>query len=63
MNNKVFRKKPVIVSAFRTEEQIFIETLEGTMKAEKGDWIVTGVRGEQYPVKPEIFLETYEAID
>ncbi|GKV54283.1 hypothetical protein NCCP2222_02300 [Sporosarcina sp. NCCP-2222] len=63
MTTKQFRKKPIVVSAYRTDEIAFIETLEGTMKAEVGDWIVTGIKGEQYPVKPEIFLATYEAID
>ncbi|OLN23866.1 hypothetical protein BTO30_02690 [Domibacillus antri] len=58
-----FVKKQVVISAFRTDKVMFIETLEGTMKAEKGDWIVTGIKGEQYPVKPDIFEETYKAID
>ena len=42
---------------------IFINTLEGVMKAEPGDWIIKGVRGEFYPVKPDIFAETYEVIE
>lgn len=58
-----FVKKPVVVSAIRTEKVIYIETLEGRMKADKGDWIVTGIKGERYPVKPEIFEQTYKAID
>ena len=56
------RKKPVIVDAYQTKEIKYIETLEGTMKADVGDWIITGVNGEQYPVKPEIFAKTYEII-
>ena len=32
------------------------------MIASKGDWIVTGVDGEQYPVKPDIFKKTYELV-
>jgi len=39
---------------------LLIDTLEGQMRAELGDWIVRGVRGECYPVKPDIFAETYE---
>lgn len=39
-----------------------IHTLEGTMRAEKGDWIIRGVKGELYPCKPEIFEETYEQV-
>jgi hypothetical protein len=39
-----------------------IETLEGTMHANIGDWIITGVNGEQYPCKPDIFEKTYEPV-
>ena len=37
-----------------------IMTLEGVMSAEPGDWIVRGIEGELYPVKPSIFAATYE---
>lgn len=37
-----------------------IATLEGRMKAELGDWIICGVKGELYPCKPDIFAATYE---
>lgn len=37
-----------------------IVTLEGPMAVSEDDVIVTGVRGERYPVKPEIFAATYE---
>lgn len=40
-----------------------IPTLEGTMTASPGDWIIRGVAGEIYPCKPEIFFETYERAD
>ena len=40
-----------------------IRTLEGVMEAVEGDWIVKGVKGEVYPVKPDIFEETYEPVD
>ena len=42
------------------EREILIETLEGAMSAEVGDWIVKGVKGEFYPIKPDIFEETYK---
>lgn len=38
-----------------------IHTLEGTMQASPGDWIIRGVKGELYPCKPDIFEATYEA--
>lgn len=37
-----------------------ILTLEGVMRANAGDWIIRGVKGEFYPCKPEIFAATYE---
>ncbi len=41
---------------------MFIETLEGTMKADAGDYIIRGIKGEVYPCKPDIFEATYEKI-
>ena len=37
-----------------------INTLEGRMRVRPGDWIITGVAGEHYPIKDEIFQQTYE---
>ena len=42
-------------------EWVDIPTLEGTMRANVGDWIIKGVQGEFYPCKPDIFEQTYEA--
>jgi hypothetical protein len=39
-----------------------IPTLEGEMRADEGDWIIKGVKGEFYPCKPDIFEATYEAV-
>lgn len=60
---KKFRKKPVIVEAYKTNEELMIQTLEGNMKASPGDWIITGVHGEKYPCKPDIFEKTYEPVE
>lgn len=49
-------------SAFHDRSSIFIETLEGEMRAECFDWIIKGVQGEFYPCKPEIFKATYEPV-
>lgn len=40
-----------------------IETLEGTMKASVGDYIIKGVKGEFYPCKPDVFEQTYDCVD
>lgn len=57
-----FRKKPVIIEAVQTNVPLDIETLEGVMHASPGDWIITGVNGEKYPCKPDIFEKTYEPV-
>jgi len=41
---------------------IIISTLEGAMRASKGDFIIRGVKGEFYPCKPDIFEATYERV-
>ena len=57
-----FRKIPVVIEAYQTDEELEIETLEGVMKANKGDWIIKGVKGELYPCKPDVFEMTYEKV-
>ena len=57
-----YRKKPVVVEAYQTDKEMVIHTLEGDMTANAGDYIITGVNGEQYPRKPDIFEKTYEKV-
>jgi len=40
--------------------RIAIDTLEGTITASPGDFIIKGVQGEFYPCKPDVFEKTYE---
>lgn len=58
-----FRKIPVVIEAYQTNVEMEIETLEGVMKADKGDWIIKGVKGELYPCKPDVFQMTYEKVE
>lgn len=46
-----------------TDTEIAINTLEGTMIANLGDYVIRGVQGEFYPCKPDIFAATYEQLD
>ncbi len=39
---------------------MLVQTLEGTMAANPGDWIIRGVKNEFYPCKPDVFAATYE---
>lgn len=54
---KFYRETNILVG-----DQIVIDTLEGTMRASIGDWIIRGVKGEYYPCKPDIFYLTYEPV-
>ena len=63
MKIKKYRKKPVVIEAYQTDKVLTIHTLEGDMIASKGDYIITGVDGEQYPCKPDIFEKTYEPVE
>ncbi len=49
-------------TVYRDEKGPFlnIETLEGNHRADPGDWIIRGVKGEFYPCKADIFAMTYE---
>ena len=62
--NKIhkYRKKPIVIEAYKTDKPVVIKTLEADMKASIGDFIITGVNSEQYPCKPDIFEKTYEII-
>lgn len=41
---------------------LFIQTLEGEMRADCNDWIIRGVKSEFYPCKPDIFQTTYDKV-
>lgn len=46
-----------------TDDCYLIPTLEGVMRMERGDMLITGVKGEIYPCKPDIFEKTYEPVE
>ena len=49
------------VSIDPRDGRLIISTLEGLHWADRGDWIIRGIKGEFYPCKPDIFEATYEA--
>ena len=62
---------PFLADHFKGDPQVYvahpdpflrIPTLEGTMIAKAGDWVIRGTHNEFYPCKPEIFRDTYELI-
>ena len=71
-----YRKKPVVIEATQwfkmgdharvmkhfDSDMGYIDTLEGMHIVKPGDYIITGVKGEHYPCKPDIFAMTYEEV-
>lgn len=60
MNIKKYRRIPIVIEAYQTDKALTIHTVEGDMLASKGDYIITGVNGERYPCKPDVFEKLYE---
>lgn len=61
---RLYRNEIHLTSQYAGEVlYIEIDTLEGTMRADLGDFIIKGVQGEFYPCKPDIFEKTYEVIE
>lgn len=48
--------------AVQADGTLEIETLEGVMTAQIGDWIIRGTKGEIYPCKPDVFADVYEPV-
>lgn len=55
--------KPNQLVAYETKEEQYLVTLNGIVKTNPGDWIITGVNGEQYPCDPEIFKQLYDIVE
>lgn len=56
-------KKPIEVEVEILKEDTIIHTIEGDMLGKKGDYLITGIEGEKYPCKKEIFEKTYKIIE
>ena len=55
-------KKPVIIDFEFAAEDGEIETLEGIMSYKKGDAVITGIKGEKYACRRDIFDQTYDIV-
>jgi len=57
------RSGVVHMHSHETGIRMCIKTLEGTMHADIGDFVIRGIKGELYPCKPDIFEATYEKVE
>lgn len=55
-----YRKRPVVIQARRMRGSFTVQTMEGPLTGKAGDWLITGVSGEQYPCDDAIFRRTYD---
>ena len=57
-----YRKRQLEVEAVLLRYRTMIETPEGTLVGQPGDWLISGLNGSQYPCARDIFLRTYELV-
>lgn len=66
MDRRQHKRNIRLLSNCNRKKDLFIylciPTLEGNHLADKGDFIIKGVKGEFYPCKPDIFEKTYEEV-
>jgi hypothetical protein len=56
-------KKPIPQRVIQIEEAFKVDTMEGTLDAKAGDFLMIGIKGEMWPVDQEIFYQTYDLLD
>ena len=59
----VEKKLDTVYTELKEPLELKIPTLEGDMKASKGDYIIKGINGEFYPCKPDVFEKTYDVVE
>ncbi|ELZ78106.1 periplasmic protein involved in polysaccharide export [Haloferax larsenii JCM 13917] len=57
-----YRKRPVVIQAAKVRQPVEVETREGTVVADEGDYLLIGVEGEVYPCDADIFEKTYDRV-
>ena len=56
-------KRPIVIDAVQMPEAFTTHTMEGELSGKAGDWLITGVRGEQYPCDDGVFRQTYDLVE
>lgn len=62
ISGDTYQRKPVVLTATQIDESETVNTPNGEIVGDKGDYRVTGTKGEQWYVKPDIFDKTYEEV-
>ena len=59
----LFRKRPLVIEAVRLAAAAVVKTPEGDITGSPGDWLITGVHGEQYPCSSDTFRRSYQHVE
>ena len=51
------------VAIQKAKRCIVVHTIDGSMRADPGDWIIKGIKGEFYPCKNDVFEQSYEPVE
>ena len=54
---------PAVLAGSAGDASAYVETPEGRLRVDVGDWIITGISGEHYPCKPDVFEQLYVTVD
>ena len=54
---------PAVFSEPEDGDAGYIDTPEGRLRVEPGDWVITGIKGENYPCHPDVFRQLYTPAD
>jgi Bacterial transcriptional activator domain len=54
---------PAVLAGPAGDPSAYIDTPEGRLRVDAGDWIITGISGENYPCKPDVFEQLYVTVD
>ena len=63
LNFKEAIKRPIKIRCVQIDEDFEVETMEGVLTGQKGDWLMVGVEGELYPCNSRVFEATYDIVN
>ena len=63
LNFKEAIKRPIKIRCVQIDEDFEVETMEGVLTGQKGDWLMVGVEGELYPCNGRVFEATYDIVN
>ena len=63
IQKRKYKRKELVLEAYQTDEKRIVDTLEGRVEANPGDYIITGIIGEEYICREDIFYDLYTLVE